>query len=63
MLRYLMTTHGGRLLHLRQTAYQQKGLWFRLDESSGAGHSGASFSSNKIRANVLFPIAALWLGF
>jgi hypothetical protein len=37
MLRYLMTTHGGRLLHLRQTAYQQKGLWFRLDESSGAG--------------------------
>jgi len=37
-LRHLKAPHGCRLLHLRQPAYQPKGLRFRLDESSVAGH-------------------------
>src|SRR6056297_2159968 len=38
-LRHLKAPHGCRLLHLRQPAYQPKGLRFRLDERSVAGHS------------------------
>src|SRR6056297_1511859 len=37
-LRHLKATHGCLLLHLRQPAYQPKGLRFRLDERSVAGH-------------------------
>ena len=40
MLRYLETTRDGHLLTPRQTAYQHKGLWFQVDETSGAGHDG-----------------------
>ena len=39
-LRHLKAPHGCRLLHLRQPAYQPKGLRFRMDESSMAGQTG-----------------------
>ncbi|WP_206735546.1 hypothetical protein, partial [Roseovarius sp. A46] len=37
-LRHLKAPRICRLLHLRLSAYQPKGLRFRLDESSVAGH-------------------------
>lgn len=47
-LRHLKTPRGCRLLHLRQSAYQPKGLRFRLDESSVAGHDRPAFSFEDI---------------